>query len=156
MSKHKGEQQQEQPVKQNPFDGAKNKKDAIRLIREKLRNDRGGEDVKPADIYEEYQHTKWSVKDRTKDLNTINTNLTGLRKEEGTAGTGRRGRHSAKEDQSEPTLSDLLRVKEQAKEQGGVEAMAEQVAKVAEWAKEFGGVENLNRCLDALRQLSGD
>jgi hypothetical protein len=55
----------------------------------------------------------------------------------------------------EPTLSDLLRAKEAADAQGGVEGLLKAVETVRAAAERVGGLENLSRSLEALRQLAG-
>jgi hypothetical protein len=55
----------------------------------------------------------------------------------------------------EPTLTDLLKVKAVADEQGGVEGMLKAVQAVRAVANQVGGVEKLSGCLEALQKLSG-
>ena len=56
---------------------------------------------------------------------------------------------------SEPTLTDLLKVKTVADEQGGVEGLLKAVQAVRAVADKVGGLEKLSGCLEALQKLSG-
>jgi hypothetical protein len=56
---------------------------------------------------------------------------------------------------AEPTLSDLLRVKEAADSQGGVDALLKAVQSVRVVADQVGGVDKLAASLEALQKLGG-
>jgi hypothetical protein len=56
---------------------------------------------------------------------------------------------------SEPTLSDLLKVKAVADEQGGVDGLLTAVQAVRNVAAQVGGLEKLSGCLEALKKLRG-
>lgn len=57
---------------------------------------------------------------------------------------------------SEPTLSDLMRVKDIADERGdSITDLAEQVTSIEQMAEEVGGLSMLKQCLQALARLSG-
>jgi hypothetical protein len=56
---------------------------------------------------------------------------------------------------SEPTLTDLLKIKGFADEQGGVEGLLKAVQAVRAVADQVGGLEKLSGCLEALQKLSG-
>jgi hypothetical protein len=62
---------------------------------------------------------------------------------------------SAGSAKTEPTLTDLLKVKIVADEQGGVEGLLKAVQAVRNVAHQVGGLEKLLGCLEALQQLSG-
>lgn len=80
--------------------------------------------------------------------NTLSTTLSQTRsKRNGNYGSRKRGQSS------EPSLHDLLTVKQLAEKGEGVEALAEQVGHLVQLAEKVGGLDNLNRCMEALRQL---
>jgi hypothetical protein len=56
---------------------------------------------------------------------------------------------------AEPTLSDLLRVKEAADGQGGVDALLKAVQSVRVVADQVGGIDKLAASLEALQKLGG-
>jgi len=58
------------------------------------------------------------------------------------------------EDDGEPTLTDLLTVKELAEKRDSVEAIAAQMAALKEMADEVGGFDRLAKCLEALAKLT--
>jgi hypothetical protein len=56
---------------------------------------------------------------------------------------------------TEPTLTDLLKVKTVSDEQGGIEGLLKAVQAVRAVANQVGGLEKLSGCLEALQKLSG-
>jgi hypothetical protein len=64
-----------------------------------------------------------------------------------------RSEQAARSDE-QPTVKELMRVKELAETFGGVTRMAARVAEVELVAAEVHGVDRLHQCLDALRRLS--
>jgi hypothetical protein len=58
-------------------------------------------------------------------------------------------------DAAEPTISELLRVQEIARESGGVDELVALLDKVDAIARKAGGVERLRVCLTGLKKLSG-
>lgn len=170
MAKGKGHEEERTAGRDNPYDAVDKKIDAVRKIRLDLRTrgsaepasldpvqlpNTGYPEPNAQDIYELFKETKHSTGDKVKDLNYISSTLSQIRKTEGGEKAGRgRGRNALTVESSEPSLADLLKVKDLAKEHGGVEALAKIVVAVASLADQMGGLERLHRSIDALRQLT--
>jgi hypothetical protein len=72
----------------------------------------------------------------------------------GSAAPGKKRRRAARS-ASEPTLTDLMRVKRAAESQGGVESLLKTVQSVRGLADQVGGIDGLERCLEALQGFAG-
>jgi hypothetical protein len=86
-------------------------------------------------------HPSLEVKD-----GTLNSSLSSIRKKlRGDARTGSR---------SEPTVHELMRVKDLAAERGGVDELLALVNQVGGLAEKFGGLHRLRECLEAMKKLT--
>jgi hypothetical protein len=75
---------------------------------------------------------------------TLNSSLSSIRKKL-KGETGPSGQ--------EPTINELLKVKQLAEEQGGVDHLLAQIEKVDTLARKLGGLPRLRRCLEGLKRL---
>lgn len=78
-----------------------------------------------------------------------------LRGDTGSAATGRAAKRRGPEDSTEPSVTDLITVKDVADEtDGGVESLVEQLTQLETIASRVGGFGKLRKTLDALTRLT--